>query len=46
MQTNIINLKQKFLQKVVTKKNACQRSLFSLFQTVVSSSDPERISIK
>ena len=46
MQTNKINPKEEFLQKVVIKKNACQRSLFLVFQTVVSTSDPDRICIK
>ena len=32
---------QRYLQKAAIKENACDRSLFLLFETVVSCTDPE-----
>ena len=46
MEKHINNPKQGFLQKDTIKKTVCHRSSFLLFKTVVSCSDPERISIK
>ena len=44
---SLINIpKQGLLQNVAVKESECHRISFSLFETIVECSDPERASIK